>query len=117
MAVHYLGIVAVPTPGTPVRATSNLPDPAKRLGCKSIMFITKKTNVGSVYVGDDDLNKALAHTDGAGKCVEIPKPPTATDLNSFSVTIDSAPGPLNACDFWIDADTANDGVRVVVVCL
>lgn len=116
MAVHSLGIIKVTTPGTRVRLTSGQTDPSKRIGAKSIMVVTKEGNVGKVYVGDSSVSKDTAGTTGLGTfCVLLA--PTATELHSFSATIDSAPAALNVADWYIDADTANDGVRVLYVVL
>lgn len=97
MAWTGLGIVTVPTPGTkaPVTATSTR--------CEALLFQAlsnaSHTNTGRVYIFDRSGNR-----------IATLAVPTANTIPSASATIPAAPGGLDARDYSIDADNANDGV-------
>lgn len=112
MSIQSLGITKVTSPGTPVPVTSNQNDPTKRVPTQSIVFQALPGNVGIIYVGSNGLNKGT----GLEQFAFIPKPtnsltgpfPTAT------ISIPEEAAGLNATDFYVDADNANDGVLVAI---
>jgi hypothetical protein len=103
--IDSLGKITVATPGTLVRATVNRPDPNKPLPCHGILFEALPTNVGRVYVGRSGLVRATL----VGTYAILPIP-TANVFPTFSTALTLAPNGLAAQDFYIDADTAGDGV-------
>lgn len=103
MAQASLGIVTVPTPGVPVRITINQGNPNGHLACQSVLIQAlsnaSHTNTGRVYI-----------LDGFKRRVATLAIPTDNSVPAFSATIPNATAALNAADYWVDADIANDGV-------
>jgi hypothetical protein len=112
MADKALGAVIVAVPGTLVRATKNRDTPSDRLGAQAISFQVLKSNVGVVYIGKASMVRAT----GVGVEFQLPAPSSATSgpFASASIGLPTAPAGLNAADFFVDADNANDGVLVTI---
>jgi hypothetical protein len=100
----------LPTPGTPLRATSNLTAPGERLNVHGVLIQALPTNVGRVYIGKQTLSKT-AFTD----LYAVLPAPSGSALPSFSTALTLAPNAINVTDFWIDVDTAADGVIITVL--
>jgi hypothetical protein len=103
-----LGKVTVTTPGILSRATKNEADPTARVACQTVMFQQWPGNTGKIYICD--RSTAVAST-GVGVIAILPIPSTS----NFPATgggIATAPDPLNATDFYIDAEVAGEGVLV-----
>jgi hypothetical protein len=98
-----LGYVAVPTPGTPVRATVNAPDPTARVGAQTIYFQAKSDNSGVMYVGTLGMDK----TTGVG-VVGFIGVPASESIPTFEPSLPTLPAGLNVADYYIDADDADD---------
>jgi hypothetical protein len=102
-----LGKVVVTTPGQPVRATINLPDPAEPLYVHAYATQRLKTNVGNVYI-------SLSPTDD-----RIPLRYILAILDqsqpSFSAGITVELNGTNMAEVYIDADNAGDGVIIPVL--
>jgi len=101
-----------PTPGTPLRATTNLPGTPEhpRLAVHGVMFQALPTNVGRVYIGTPTLNRTTFV--GLYAILAVPAGPA---LPTFSTALTLAPNAINVADFWVDVDTGGDGVLVTVL--
>ena len=97
-----LGKVAVPTPGTPVRVTSDTTIRAHR-----IRFAVAIGETGRVFLGVAGLNKAS----GAGVLKEF-WPTGAGGGVADELVIESAAGDLRLSDYYVDANTAGEGLIV-----
>jgi hypothetical protein len=106
-----LGKVVITVPGTLVRATNNELDPNTRVPCQSILFEQWPGNTGRIYICDRQNANV---TTGVG-VLAILAPPTTSGYPSAGAGIPTAPTPLNAIDFWLDAEVAGEGVLVSIV--
>jgi len=101
-----LGKLVVNSPGTPVRGTNNLTDPAARRACHAYMFEALEGNTGPVYISlsatDDRTNLT--------QIVAILPTPSTNILPSFSAAITPQMNPLDVSKLYIDADNGGDGV-------
>ena len=107
------GAVRVGTPGTPVQITA----PATGSGnggnpynIHGVLFQALPGNTGKVYIGLAGLD--IADTDNYPGVAAILPIPTTNFLASFSTSLTIAPNALVLTEFWIDADSAEDGVLV-----
>jgi len=102
-----LGKIIVATPGVPVRATSNRPNPAARFEVHAYAVQRLKASKGDIYVSlssvDDRtvMARILCRLD--------------TSQPSFSAGIGIELNGTNMADVWFDADNAGDGVTVGVL--
>lgn len=106
--VKSLGRTVVLTPGTKVALTMPagiLPGTAHALIIEAL-----PTNVGKVYVGESTLVRATF----VGVIVVLPIP-TANSIPTFSMAVTQAANAIRVTDFYIDADTANDGVVCSII--
>ncbi len=109
-----LGYVAVPTPGTLVRATVNITNSTPHMPftsgyypCHGLLFQSYSSasgsNVGRIYIlragGDKSTGVGLLAVLGI---------PSSSSIPSASFTITAAVADLDASDFYIDADVAAD---------
>ena len=110
--IRSLGYVTVPTPGTPVQATSNFPNEALRLAAQAIVFQALPGNAGLIYIGAKNMDK----TTGANVYGIIPAPTDATNgpFPSWSASVPVVAAGLSASEFYIDAGSANDGVVISI---
>lgn len=113
-----LGPVRVSVPGTPVRATSAIPDtlpnlygePGSNFTCHAALFQALPTNTGLVYIGAATMNKTTL----AG-VLAVLAVPTANSIPSFSVALTLAPAGIDLSDVYIDAANATEGVLVSIL--
>jgi hypothetical protein len=105
-----LGSITVPTPGTPVQATSGLASPSAYKLCHGIMIESLPSNVGKIYIGLVGLVKGTY----VGVLAVLPAP-TANSYPSWSASIGYAPNAIEATQVYIDADSANDGAIISLV--
>ena len=96
------GKVAVPTPGTPVRVTSDTTIRAHR-----IRFAVAIGETGRVFLGVQGMNKAT----GAGVVKEF-WPTGAGGGMADELVLESAAGDLRPSDYFVDANTAGEGLIV-----
>ncbi len=111
-----LGNVLVASPGTPVQITATLQATAAGSGyivgsstdivpCKMVSIIASPItqagagNTSKIYFGVKGMVKATL----AGVIAVL------SPGQSIPVTVQDSVNPLNANDFYVDADTANDG--------
>jgi len=109
MQAISLGLVRVPSPGTPVRITN---DDALRVAM--IVVRTVPGFTGRTYFGIQGLDKASANMTGV---VRILSEPPAFGPQDGEVIPPSPGGQGNVvqvADYWVDADVAGEGV--VITC-
>jgi len=97
-----LGKIAVPSPGTPVRVTSDTTIRAHR-----IRFAVAIGETGRVFLGVQGLNKAT----GVGVVKEF-WPTGAGGGVADELVLESAAGDLRPSDYYVDANTAGEGLIV-----
>ncbi len=97
-----LGKTAVPTPGTPVRVT---PDTSIR--AHRIRFAVAIGETGRVFLGVAGMNKAS----GAGVLKEF-WPTGAGGGVADELVLESAADELRPSDYYVDANTAGEGLIV-----
>ena len=101
MIIVPLGKIACVTPGTPVRVI------ATATPCYGIIVSPVPGNAGGTYFGVAGLTKAT----GVGVVKAFIKPAASGIIDPLQVN-----GPdgnqMNAADYYIDADTAADGLLV-----
>lgn len=112
---HSLGKV---TGGaTPTRVTINETAPEKRVPCQTLFVQQLEANLGKIYICD----RATADkTTLVGVLAIVPIPSvsdigTALILPYVAVTVPSAPGALNAADFWVDFDNPLESCLISAV--
>lgn len=110
--LQAIGKLAVPLPGTPVRATSKELDPAKVFLCHGVLFQALTTNTGRVYIGVTGMNKSSPGMDGVLAVLAVP---TVTLLPTFSVALTISPNGLRLQDLYLDTEQPNDGVLCTVL--
>lgn len=96
------GKIAVPTPGTPVRVTSDTTIRAHR-----IRFAVAIGETGRVFLGVQGLTKGT----GAGVLKEF-WPTGAGGGVADELVIESAVGELGSSDYYVDANAAGEGLIV-----
>lgn len=107
MQAISLGLISVPTPGTPVRITT---DPT--LQAALLMVRTVPGFTGKTYLGLAGMNKTSAAKTGV---VRILSEPPACEPQDGEIIPPVATGYGNVVslsDYWIDADVAGEGVTV-----
>lgn len=104
MALRSFGKVTVAVAGTKVRATINETTPATRVGLQSISVYAPSGNTGDVYIG---IGSTYSRTTWIGVVGVVPKGTWWTGVINLS------PAGVNAADYYIDADNANDVCLVV----
>lgn len=112
-----IGLLQVSTPGTPVQVTSLIPAASllkPRYMIHGVLFQARPTNAGLVYIGEATMDRTAL----TGLFAVLPAPsggPPRVSIPSFSVAITIAPNGLRLEDYWVDVDTAEDGVLVSVL--
>ncbi len=102
LQARSFGKVAVPTPGTPVRLTAD-----QTLRVTRLRFAPAIGEVGRIFVGVAGMNKA----NGTGVIKEF-WPTGAGGGVADELIIDSPAGELRPADYYIDANTAGEGLIV-----
>lgn len=97
-----LGKTAVPTPGTPVRVTSDTSIRAHRS-----RFAVAIGETGRVFLGVAGMNKATS----AGVVKEF-WPTGAGGGMADELVLESAAGELRPSDYYVDANTAGEGLII-----
>lgn len=108
--IEAVGKFTVVVPGTLVRVTSQKADPAASYPVHGVLFQVLPANVGRVYVGASNMSR-VNRTGLFGMLAA----PSGALLPSFSVSLTIAPNGIALGDFYLDADTADDGVIVTVL--
>jgi hypothetical protein len=102
LEARSFGKIAVAAPGTPVRVTSDA-----NLRVSRLRFAAVVGEVGRVFVGVAGVNKA----NGTGVIKEF-WPTGAGGGVADEFVIDSPAGELRPADYYIDANTAGEGLIV-----
>ncbi len=102
LEARSFGKIAVAAPGTPVRVTSDA-----NLRVSRLRFAAVVGEVGRVFVGVAGMNKA----NGTGVIKEF-RPTGAGGGVADEFVIDSPTGELRPADYYIDANTAGEGLIV-----
>lgn len=105
-----IGAIAVPTPGTPVRATSTQTLPAEKFSCHGVLIQAMPLNTGRIYIGRATMNKATLANLFAVLAI-----PTDHTIPSFTAALTIAPNSVNLSDIYLDADVAAEGALVSVL--
>ena len=108
--IKAVGTFVVTTPGSLQRLSAGETNPATWRSCHGVLVQALPSNAGLVYVGDATLNRAAKS--GLYAVLGIP---TANYIPSFSVALTLAPNGLDLSKFYVDADTATDGVIVTML--
>lgn len=108
--IRQLGVINVPTPGTPVRISTLLPSLTEPFQVHAVLIQVRKANTGRTYVGNATMNRTTE--DGVLATLAIP---TDNSIPAFSAALTPAPNGINLTEIWIDADVANEGVKVSVL--
>lgn len=117
--VLVIGKISVPTPGTPIRVTdqavwgealAGTGLSVQFLTVQAILFQAWKANAGQVYIGRQGMDKATG-----AKVASVLVIPTATAIPSFGASNQLSPAGIDASTFFLDVDTANDGVLVTAL--
>jgi len=107
MQAISLGLIAVPTPGTPVQVTTD-----QTLEVALMVVRTVPGFSGRTYLGLAGMNKGSAAMAGV---IRVLSEPPAAGPQDGEVLPPSASGEgniLRAADYWVDADVAGEGVMV-----
>jgi hypothetical protein len=102
-----LGKVAVVTPGSPVRATINRPDPTENYYVHGYAIQRLKGNKADIYVSLSSIDDRISLS--RILCVLSASQP------SFSTGIGIELNGTNMADLYIDADDSGDGVTIGVL--
>ena len=111
MSVRAHGRITVPSGGTPVRATSNESDASDRVPCHSIMFQRNvSSETGRVYI-------LKGSTAGFANVIAVLAAPTVGStatgiLASATFVANLSPNAFNLAEFYVDAETNDDGCIV-----
>jgi hypothetical protein len=104
MQARSFGKIAVPTPGTPVRLTTDT-----NLRVARLRFAVVIGKTGRVLVGVAGMNKAS----GAGVIKEFwPTGAGGGIADDFSIETPDAQHSVVPADYYIGANTANEGLIV-----
>jgi hypothetical protein len=104
MQARSFGKIAVPTPGTPVRLTTDTNLRAARL-----RFAVVIGETGRIFVGVAGMNKAT----GAGVIKEFwPTGAGGGVADEFTVETPDGEHFLVPADYYVDANAANEGLIV-----
>ena len=102
LQARSFGKIAVPTPGTPVRLSSDI-----ALHVSRMRFAPVIGEVGRVFLGVSGMTKA----NGGGVIKEF-WPTGAGGGVADEFVIDSPAGELRPSDYYVDANTAGEGLIV-----
>jgi hypothetical protein len=104
MQAESFGKIAVPTPGTPVRVTTNT-----NLRVARMRFAVVIGETGRVFLGVAGMNKA----DGTGVVKQFwPTGAGGGIADEFEVTAMDDRHLLVPSDYYVDANNANEGLIV-----
>ena len=109
MQAVSLGLILVPTPGTPVRVSTNT-----NLRVAQMMVRTVPGFTGRTYLGLAGMSKSAAGKPGVIRILSEPPAHGAQDGEDLPPNTQGQGNLLSPSDYWLDADVANEGV--VVTC-
>jgi len=104
-----LGKVTVLVPGTPVRATSNEPDPLAEFKVHAYIVQRRETTTGTIYV-------SLSSIDNRATLSQILAELTKGQP-AYGAAISIAGNALNLAQIFIDADVAGSSANISALVL
>jgi hypothetical protein len=107
MQAISMGLIRVPTPGTPVQITTN-----RSLMVMQMMVRTVPGFTGKTYLGVAGMNKSAANMPGVIRVLSEPAAAGPQDGEILPAENGGQGNVISASDFWVDADVANEGVIV-----
>jgi hypothetical protein len=107
MQTVSLGLIRVPTPGTPVRVTTDESLHVAMMTVQTVPGFTGKTYVGLAGLAKDSWTKS-----GVVRVFSEPPAFGPQDGEVLPPTQTGHGNVLRPSDFWVDADVANEGVTV-----
>ena len=107
MQTVSLGLIRVPTPGTPVRITAD-----ESLHVTMIVVRTVPGFTGKTYVGQAGMNKNSWNKSGVVRVMSEPPAFGPQDGEILPAYPTGQANVIRPADFWVDADVANEGVTV-----
>jgi hypothetical protein len=107
METISLGLIRVPTPGSPVRVCDN-----EALNVVMMVIRTVPGFTGKTYVGIAGMNKFSANKNGVVRILSEPPAFGPQDGEVFPPYPSGQSNVIRPADFWVDADVANEGVTV-----
>ncbi len=108
--IQAIGKLIVPSPGTPVRATSGQTNPAANLRCHGFLFQALPANLGKIYIGTLGLDKS-----SLANVLAILAVPTANLLPTFSAAVTISTNSLSLEEIYLDADFSNEGALCTIL--
>lgn len=107
MQTVSLGLVRVPTPGTPVRITTD-----EKLNVVMMVVRTVPGFTGKTYVGVAGMSKSSPNRTGVVRILSEPPVFGPQDGEVLPAYPYGQANVIRPADFWVDADVANEGVMV-----
>jgi hypothetical protein len=107
MQALSLGLIRVPTPGTPVRITTDESIRAMMIVIRTVPGFTGKT-----YLGVQGMNKNSSNLPGVVRVLSEPPAYGPQDGEVLPPTSSGQGNVLRPSDYWVDADIANEGVLI-----
>ena len=109
MQAVSLGLILVPTPGSPVRVSADT-----SLRVAQMMVRTVPGYTGRTYLGLAGMNRNAAGKPGVIRILSEPPAHGPQDGEDLPPNTQGQGNLLAPADYWVDADVANEGV--VVTC-
>lgn len=107
MQAISLGLIAVPTPGTPVQVTAD-----QTLEVALMVVRTVPGFSGRTYLGLAGMNKSSAVMAGVIRVLSEPPAAGPQDGEVIPPSVSGEGNIIRAADYWVDADVAGEGVIV-----
>jgi hypothetical protein len=107
MQTISMGLIRVPTPGTPVRVTAD-----DSLNVAMMVIRTVPGFTGKTYVGVTGMDKHTTNYAGVVRVFSEPPAFGPQDGEIFPPYPSGQSNVIHPADFWVDADVANEGVTV-----
>jgi hypothetical protein len=107
MQTVSLGLIRVPTPGTPVRITADESLHVTMIVVRTVPGFTGKTYVGLAGMSKDSWNK-----NGVVRVLSEAPAFGPQDGEVMPAYPTGQANVIRPSDFWVDADVANEGVTV-----
>ena len=102
-----LGLVRVPTPGTPVRITADMTLQVMQMMVRTVPGFTGKT-----YLGLAGMDKTSSAKTGVIRILSEPPAFGPQDGEVLPAATGGQGNVLRVSDYWVDADVAGEGVIV-----
>jgi hypothetical protein len=107
MQTVSMGLIRVPTPGTPVRVTAD-----ESLLVVMMVVRTVPGFTGKTYVGVAGMDKVSPNKTGVVRILSEAPSSGPQDGEVFPPYSSGQANVIRPSDFWVDADVGNEGVTV-----